>query len=953
MRPIKKPFILTVIFLLFCISFIPMFAVNPVGASPSGEETFYFKNFLDFEGSSGYDSLGFISLSEQPSTSTNNSYYPPYPIDILSDISGNQEEFALWFGYLALSYMDELAGDDLPDDWMDMFGGMEIMFPNPLRIVESYEYQGNETLYIDGDVVFNLDFISNIESRIENEDQVKVSIYTMSYLPELIDSTNTTISQSTLSKISSQTVSIEDINVTLNPGTSLIFTIEMIPSNKSKTEILLKERPLLSSISSTFKDLVLNFLSQSSNSEIQNFIQFYDEFINLTSEYNFSKSDLTDAANALFCPSLVYDSKDHQASVTVPFSSSSNNDNSIRYYLDENNNLIEDTPSGEYKTIPISDTANSWNTPTFSRSKILESASATLYISHKDYNPFKSKMELKVSLMYNSNEVTHEIITLERTIPPSISLKAFHISFNDIPQDKELTYDGELSLDIQLANGSQIGNSIFRSLDLFYGGLEYKSSLSISLSETDHISVAHTSIPENTLILPNETVVYTLNISSEEQDDITIQKKDSENEDGFWDIIINPESLSIGSNDKKTVEVSLTSTKYSLDAYDQDPLIVEIEILGNTGYTTTVLQAEVSEGAVTYSTLISTPQKQEIQQGTNHTYTFNVTNNNTGLWPNSFIFTANSDNNFTVEVNPMYFNNLGVDNTTSIDVTVYVPNDIDIKSDIITFKVTSKENGDELFETINYTIVSPSISSNIFDFFESLSKDLGLDESFGDFAPFIIPILLIITIFIILIIMVFIFSSRVVSVSCSNRKKEILPDESATYPITINNRSSNNQTIDIDAYILTNGDKFSIRFDESPIVLNPKESKTVEFHIIPSDIIEPDDSVQVEVIINTLHQKKPKTLLLETMIKNGVSDLSIQDVSHWPSSFRQNDKVFTSLRVSNHGSTQTKHVKIKMFINGKEKNKVEDIIIPARGYAEIQIPWIAEKGKNDISLVVI
>ena len=40
------------------------------------------------------------------------------------------------------------------------------------------------------------------------------------------------------------------------------------------------------------------------------------------------------------------------------------------------------------------------------------------------------------------------------------------------------------------------------------------------------------------------------------------------------------------------------------------------------------------------------------------------------------------------------------------------------------------------------------------------------------------------------------------------------------------------------------------------------------------------------------------------------------------------------------------NIKVRLFINGKEKNKVEDIIIPARGYADISIPWIANKGKN-------
>ena len=43
---------------------------------------------------------------------------------------------------------------------------------------------------------------------------------------------------------------------------------------------------------------------------------------------------------------------------------------------------------------------------------------------------------------------------------------------------------------------------------------------------------------------------------------------------------------------------------------------------------------------------------------------------------------------------------------------------------------------------------------------------------------------------------------------------------------------------------------------------------------------------------------------------------------------------------------------IFFYLNGKEKNKLENVIIPAKGFAEIKIPWIAVKGKNEISITV-
>ncbi|GAH08373.1 unnamed protein product, partial [marine sediment metagenome] len=34
------------------------------------------------------------------------------------------------------------------------------------------------------------------------------------------------------------------------------------------------------------------------------------------------------------------------------------------------------------------------------------------------------------------------------------------------------------------------------------------------------------------------------------------------------------------------------------------------------------------------------------------------------------------------------------------------------------------------------------------------------------------------------------------------------------------------------------------------------------------------------------------------------------------------------------------------------KNKVEDITIPAGGYADIKMPWLSVKGKNDLHITV-
>jgi len=44
-----------------------------------------------------------------------------------------------------------------------------------------------------------------------------------------------------------------------------------------------------------------------------------------------------------------------------------------------------------------------------------------------------------------------------------------------------------------------------------------------------------------------------------------------------------------------------------------------------------------------------------------------------------------------------------------------------------------------------------------------------------------------------------------------------------------------------------------------------------------------------------------------------------------------------------------RNVKVFFYLNGKQKNTVV-VTIPAGNVADIQMPWIAEKGKNQVRI---
>ena len=56
--------------------------------------------------------------------------------------------------------------------------------------------------------------------------------------------------------------------------------------------------------------------------------------------------------------------------------------------------------------------------------------------------------------------------------------------------------------------------------------------------------------------------------------------------------------------------------------------------------------------------------------------------------------------------------------------------------------------------------------------------------------------------------------------------------------------------------------------------------------------------------------------------------------------------------MKNKSKIAARNVTVILYINEREKNKVEDIAIPGGGYAEIRLPWIAVKGKNELRIII-
>ncbi len=958
--------VLPITFIIIVGFILPAFHSFPVQAEGvSGNTTFYFIDALNIATADplDFDPSGLIALSTTPPTTTNISYYPPIPKKITEFSNVNMEDLTTWGTYWL---MDFLLGSEEYEDlegFEDLLGGLELLLPNPLRIVEAYEYTGNESIYLDGDISFNLFFSSFPSSNLNfnEKDQVEVSIHTFNpnlYFSEKINSTQVVLSPSLLQSTQQKQIVIEDVNHSLNPGQSLLCAIELIPGNKTLTNLLKSEKPFMDTVKTMLISVLEQIANRSSNPTVQEIVDIYEVFQNVTAEANFTSDDIAEILNSVISTSLVYDSVDYPSSVTVPFSAepSSGDDTSPIYYLHRDDTIDTQKPtSSEASTISLIDSSGTWSTAVFPRNKIVQNASAFIYVSHKDYQFLKPSMTLSVSLKYDDTIIATDTQSLEKTLSLSPSVRPYQFSFT-IPNDKkEISYDQQLSLEVSLGNASSSGAGLLRSCTLFFDAEQYPSSLSADLSETDHIQASTTVSPANKKIIVNDQVTYTFNVTSDLSDNISMNIKEntfSAAEQANWSVSISPNQFNIANGEKKQVTVICESIYNSLKAYEDDPLSATIEIIGKTGYTTQDVFAEVSEEAVDYDFEIIAPPEKEIIHGESDSYLFIIRNNNTGMWPDGYNIDAVSDHGFNISIDPLSVRDIATGNQTTINVTVAIPDDTEVETDTLEFIVRSKGSGLTKNISVNTTIIGANIFEAIYDTFDSIAEGFGLDEVFGEYAAHVFAAILFIIIFFMLILMVYMLTAKYVEVICVDRIKDVHPGKSAKYELTVKNPTKKMQSYQITPSLSSNGGKWILSNSNHTIVIPPKQDKQVLIQVTPSDEVEHDDWTEISVTVTPENKRGCETIALMASLVDGEADVAIDNVFHWPKSFAENEKVSTSFRLQNKGSMKAKQLSISLQVNGKEKNKVEDIDIPAGGYADISIPWIAEKGKNEISITV-
>ncbi|OGS41122.1 MAG: hypothetical protein A3K77_00290 [Euryarchaeota archaeon RBG_13_31_8] len=491
-----------------------------------------------------------------------------------------------------------------------------------------------------------------------------------------------------------------------------------------------------------------------------------------------------------------------------------------------------------------------------------------------------------------------------------------------------------------------------------YGSDMYPSKIILTLKETDNIKIGDLDYKE---VYSGGSAHYLVDISSKYEDNIKILAEVKEKK-GSWNIEVYPNILEIEAGGVEKVQVFVNSTAVDDSVYDFDEIYFYINAIGKTGFDTNTSYVTVSRDAVEYDfDVIDCPDEIEVKHGSTETFTIVIRNKNKGYISDKYSINTEIEHNLNIIVDllsddeiPVYNENSLENEVITANISVEVPWYTYVESDELVIKILSSQSDryPPIFEksfTVTIKVITPNIIERIYKLFESAATKIGLT---GKYAGWILIAVVLLLLIIISIIIIYLKKRGFVEIICLERIKEIAPDETAKFEITIKNPYKYNLTYSIQSKLENDTQGFDISVDKIELDLQSGEEKVINLLVKPNDNVKKDDWCEVKIIIKPSNKTKTTKISTITTIKNGIKDVKVSGVVHLPKIFKKDDKVETSFKVWNNGNVSTGKISILFFVNGKEKNKIEDVIIPRGGYADIEIPWIADSGKNEVYIVV-
>jgi PKD domain-containing protein/Big-like domain-containing protein len=243
--------------------------------------------------------------------------YPPKPwikntSSFIPKFELNKDDYTYWITSWILYFMDF-------GDYDSYFDELKILLPNPLRIIEIYNNQHEETINVQGDITFNLYINHQGTSLINKKNYINASLYKMNDLllfRKLLETKTMPLSPAISNKIHQQQIILENCDFELKANENLLIAIEIIPHQKLLPTIINQTvdiEPFYQKCNN-----IANRLIQSNRHQLEDIGLLMNEIIEIMQELNITTQEMATFINSLRCPRFVYDSVTYPASVTFP-----------------------------------------------------------------------------------------------------------------------------------------------------------------------------------------------------------------------------------------------------------------------------------------------------------------------------------------------------------------------------------------------------------------------------------------------------------------------------------------------------------------------------------------------------------------------------------------------------------------------------------------------------------
>ncbi len=620
----------------------------------------------------------------------------------------------------------------------------------------------------------------------------------------------------------------------------------------------------------------------------------------------------------------------------------------ITYYFQDDRHpqfdemkLLSQTPptSSASYAVDLDEGAMIWATPPFSNEmKINGDVKTTIFIEAFFINPDLLPIQLRVIKLYLVDiSPTGNVAIIDDSRPYPIlffgneTIQDFSYTFNNVEyvigQGHCLGIKVEKVFDLMSYFPFSMLSSLFATYVL-YGSQYTKSFVRIPFNITQE-GISVECYPQQKSVKAGDSVSYGLIIynNGNEKEEVEVSTNYAGNE---WQVIINPTKLTIEPNSFNYTDVEVIAPK---NATEGEYLNITIFVNGKYGSDSIWLNTTIAPPEYGVK-VVALTKDVEAKPGETAKFKFKV--ENTGDLTDTYTLNVTCVWDYSLERDKVI---LDAGESINVSVFVQVPeNATNGTTQIVALTAKSVNSAKESTATAKVKVV----------YVTPPPKEKEGNLLMIAYILFVVGVVALLGAAAYLSMM----TQKMAIVGCEERFAEIPPGGTAEFTVKIKNPLEKKEKNRIRYKLRIEGklpENWKAEVERDEIVLEGKEEKEVKVRVRVPKEASLEEWASLDFVVIPQKGKSEKIDLLVTLREpKEILNVSYENEPEEP---KEGERVITKVKIENVGEKDAENKKVILLVNGREKNRIEGINIPAGGKAEIEIPWIAEE-ENEVEVKV-